>query len=202
MDTKTITKMIELARTMTRCEQAPGLSVLRHGQLVRRRYEDLVGHLRDGKPLAMDWKLPDWCADPLAVEGLPDDGTMAWYQVFHDCGKPAVLTYDEEGKRHFPGHADASRDAWLRAGGSQEVADLIAMDMDAHLLKHEGVPEFAARAQARALLLTALAEIHANAEMFGGRESISFKSKWKNLDRRGKAVLAEIRRIQQGKENA
>jgi len=196
------TRMIELARTMTRCEQAPGLSVLRHGQLVRRRYADLVGHLRDGRPLSMDWKLPEWCFDPLAVEGLPDDATMARYQVFHDCGKPAVLTVDAEGRRHFPGHAEASRDAWLAAGGSREVADLIAMDMDAHLLKHEGVPEFARRPQARALLLTALAEIHANAEMFGGRDSVSFKAKWKNLDRRGKAVLAEIRRIDAGRENA
>jgi len=195
-------KMIELARTMTRCEQAAGLSVLRHGQLVRRRYADLVGHLRDGDPLSMDWKLPDWCSDPLAVEELPDDVTMAWYQVFHDCGKPAVLAVDDEGRRHFPGHAEASRDAWLAAGGSREVAELIAMDMDAHLLKHEGVPEFALRPQARALLLTALSEIHANAEMFGGTDSISFKAKWKNLDRRGKAVLNEIRRINAGKGNA
>lgn len=199
MSTKTITKMIGLARTMTHCEQAPGLSVLRHGQLVRERYADLVGHLRDGKPLAMDWKLPDWCYDPLAVEGLPDDRAMALYQVFHDCGKPAVLTYDDEGRKHFPNHAAASRDAWLEAGGPHVIADLIAMDMDALLLKHEGVPEFARRPQARALLLTALAEIHANAEMFGGRESVSFKSKWKNLDRRGKAVLAEIKRMNEGK---
>lgn len=35
------------------------------------------------------------------------------------------------------------------------------------------------------LLLVSLAEIHANSEMFGGQDSISFKSKWKQIDRRG-----------------
>jgi hypothetical protein len=35
------------------------------------------------------------------------------------------------------------------------------------------------------LLITSLAEIHANAELFGGVDSVSFKSKYKQIDRRG-----------------
>jgi hypothetical protein len=62
------------------------------------------------------------------------------------------------------------------------------MDMDVHLLKAEDIPEFAGRPQAAALLLTALAEIHANAAMFGGTESTSFKIKLKHLERRGKQI--------------
>ena len=69
----------------------------------------------------------------------------------------------------------------------------MAMDMDAHLLKSDGVAEFAARPQATALLLTALAEVHSNAAMFGGADSDSFKIKAKHLDRRGGQVMAEIR---------
>lgn len=62
--------------------------------------------------------------------------------------------------------------------------------MDVHLLKAVDIPEFKARPQAIALLLTGLAEIHANASMFGGLESTSFKIKWKHLDKRGRQICA------------
>src|SRR3546814_20997329 len=65
--------------------------------------------------------------------------------------------------------------AWLAAGGDPEIGDLIGMDMDVHLLKGDDVESFSKRPQARALLITALSEVHANASMFGGIESTSFK---------------------------
>lgn len=117
---------------------------------------------------------------------------MAEYHVFHDCGKPACLVIDEEGKRRFPNHAQVSKDLWLSLGGDERVGELIGMDMDAHLLREETLAEFAARPQAIPLLLTAIAEISANAEMFGGIESTSFKIKAKALAKRGKAVLKRI----------
>jgi hypothetical protein len=43
------------------------------------------------------------------------------------------------------------------------------------------------------LLIASLAEIHSNAEMFGGIESTSFKIKWKNIDRRGKQVFKYLK---------
>lgn len=39
------------------------------------------------------------------------------------------------------------------------------------------------------LLVTGLAEIHANAEMFGGLNSIGFKIKYKQINQRGKQIL-------------
>jgi hypothetical protein len=42
---------------------------------------------------------------------------------------------------------------------------------------------------AMTLLVAALAEIHSNARLFGGIDSVSFKSKWKNWDRRGKQII-------------
>ena len=39
------------------------------------------------------------------------------------------------------------------------------------------------------LLVTALAELHANSTMFGGVDSTSFKMKWKRLDQRCKQLV-------------
>jgi peptidyl-tRNA hydrolase len=181
-----------LLDSMRSCEQTPGLTVLRHGEMVRDHYRDLMDHLRYGSPLRGEWRLPDWIRDPLLLEGLPSDGVMAEYHVFHDCGKPLCRTVDTDGRQHFPGHAAASEKAWLDAGGDPEVGDLIGMDMDVHLLKDEGVAEFSLRPQALALLLTALSEVHANASMFGGIESTGFKIKAKHVAKRGRAILKAI----------
>lgn len=184
-------KLDALLVQMRACEQTHGMSVLDHGRLVRDRYFELMRHLRDEIPLDTEWKLPGWLDEhrQLVLERLLPDPIVADYTIHHDCGKPAVLTIDEDGRRHFPGHAAASERIWREIGGDPEVATLIGMDMDAHVIKDADVPEFAARPQACTLLLVALSEIHANAGMFGGIESTSFKIKWKQLDRRGKAVM-------------
>lgn len=181
-----------LTTSMESCDQMPGLSVLAHGEMVRDYYRDLIGHLRDGKPLAYEWRLPEWIHGPLVMRSLPDDGVMSEYHLFHDVGKPACRTVDEEGRQHFPDHAAVSARVWREAGGCEEVAHLIASDMDVHLLKGDGVEAFAQRPEARALLLTGLSELHANASMFGGVESTSFKIKWKNLDKRGRGIVKAI----------
>jgi hypothetical protein len=61
--------------------------------------------------------------------------------------------------------------------------------MDIHLLKAGGVEEFAKKPHALTLLLTGLAEVHSNANMFGGIESTSFKIKYKSICQRGKQIL-------------
>lgn len=177
---------------MRGCYQSPNLTILAHGIQVRDYYRDLIRHLKTGQPTRYSWRLPDWISDPRILNRLPEDRVMARYHLFHDCGKPFVRTIDEHGRQHFPDHARASAKAWAAAGGDPEIGRLIAMDMDIHLLKDAGVPEFAARPEAIGLLLTGLAEIHANAAMFGGQDSISFKSKWKQIDRRGRAILNHL----------
>ncbi len=96
------------------------------------------------------------------------------------------------GKQHFPNHAAVTSSLWLSLTGEQDVARLMGMDMDIHLLKGDGVPEFAIRPEAATLLLTGLAEVHANAAMFGGIESTSFKMKFKHLKRRGNAISRHL----------
>jgi len=178
-----------LIETMTSCEQTAGMTILQHGEMVAAYYADLLNHLERGNPLKYQWRLPEWASRPEVLDALPSREIMGEYHLFHDCGKPACLTFDEDGRRHFPNHTAVSKETWLQAGGSEEIGMLIGMDMDAHLLKADNLEEFATRPQAQALLLTALAEIHANAAMFGGIESTSFKIKWKHIDKRGRQIM-------------
>lgn len=182
---------------MRECFQFQTMSVLDHGLSVHEWYRDLYAHLTEGKPLQRLWRMPDWITDPLIPQKLLDFELLQTYQVYHDCGKPFCRTVDDLGRQHFPDHAEASRKRWLECSdGSPEalrIAHLIAMDMDAHLLKADGIAEFAAREEAISLLVTALCEIHSNADMFGGIESTNFKIKWKQLDKTGKRILTHIR---------
>lgn len=165
------------------------MSVLDHGESVHRYYLDLYDHIQHGEPLKYQWKLPAWIQEQALWERAISIETLSLYHTYHDCGKPVCLEVDQDGKRHFPEHARVSSQLWRDAGGPEDVARLIGMDMDIHLLKDEGVPAFVERPECATLLLTGLAEIHSNASMFGGIDSTSFKMKWKALDRRGKKIV-------------
>lgn len=185
-------KLALLEIEMKACEQTAGMSVLRHGELVRDFYDDLIAHLETGSPLKGEWKLPDWVADPRVLERQLGKDIVRQYALYHDCGKPAVRTVDEDGRhQHFPGHAAASERIWLEIGGDHQIGRLIGMDMDIHTIKDADVTEFACRPEAATLMLVGLSEIHANASMFGGIDSVSFKMKWKQIDKRGRAILKQ-----------
>lgn len=186
---------------MLTCFQFQNMNVLQHGESVAQWFEELYDHLADGLPLASEWRLPDWIKnkDPLLLSALAlmDKDLLRIYQIYHDCGKPLCRTVDDEGRQHFPNHAEVSSRRFLACSDgsqrAQDIARLIAMDMDIHLLKSEGLAEFASRPEAIALLLTGLCELHSNAQMFGGISSTSFKIKWKQLDRMGKRILDLMR---------
>ena len=209
---------------MRSCPQMPGLSVLQHGESVNAFFLDLHAHLTQGSGLTNEWRLPSWVHDAQILPGLLPLDILSEYQIMHDCGKPRCRTVDAEGRQHFPDHARVSAETYRQisqvtsqenpdpatspddvpSGDRQAAQDrdltiirLISMDMDAHLLKSEDLPAFAQRPEAISLLVTALCEIHANAVMFGGIESTSFKIKWKHLEKRGRQVLAERARSRQ-----
>lgn len=201
-------RLRSLCREMEATEQMPGLDVLAHGAMVAERLRMLLDHLEGRVDLSSNpsWRLPAWLESHrgfLLERVLPWD-VLERYATMHDCGKPAVRVLGEDGRVRFPGHAESSGDVWralgdaLHAPGSTEalfheqVERLIRSDMDVHLLKDEGVAAFAHRPEAVSLLLTGLAEVHANASMFGGVDSVGFKSKWKHLDRRGRAILRAL----------
>ena len=99
---------------MKDCEQTKGQSVLQHGISVKNYTFDLLNHLRFGTPLKYEWKLPDWVYEhkDLILSDLPSDKVLKYYTVLHDCGKPYCLEIDDEGRRHFPNHANVSADVY------------------------------------------------------------------------------------------
>lgn len=192
----------QVTSDMKNCEQMKGLSVYEHGEMVRDYFLDLYNYL-NGESLKYTWKLPDWLESNkefiLNEINKFDLNQISTYHLYHDCGKPYCKTIDEEGKQHFPDHANVSHKVWTELGGDEFVGTLIQQDMDIHLLKAEGLEEFCNRPHAVVLLLTGLAEIHANATLFGGIESTSFKIKWKHIDKRGKAIIKNLNEKQNEK---
>lgn len=68
--------------------------------------------------------------------------------------------------------------------------------MDIHTIKAKDLDEFSENnSRALTLLLSGLSEIHANAEMFGGLESTSFKIKYKQIDSRGKQIIKKTKEM-------
>jgi hypothetical protein len=183
----------QLIEDMKACEQTKGMNVLEHGELVRNYYHDLFFHLyEEDTSLSYEWKLPDWVYEnkKFIIDNLVNDYIMQEYLIMHDCGKPYCKVVDEEGKQHFPDHATISYLTYIRLYPEKRtIAELIKHDMDVHCLKSEGLEEFSKNPLAISLLIAGLCEIHANASMFGGIDSTSFKIKWKQIDRKGKQIL-------------
>jgi len=178
-------------------------SVLEHGESVRDHLFDLLDHLQYGESLKYDWKIPSWIYEYkyLILDKIYDRFTLEEYTVYHDCGKPYCKTVDAEGKVHFPNHAEVSSEVFSSVfkssfghwNGQNDVSELIRMDMDIHTMKAEDIVKFAESPHAITLLITGLSEIHSNAKMFGGLDSVNFKIKWKQIDKRGKQILKLIK---------
>lgn len=193
------TKIRKLSALMESCPQTEGQNVLQHGRSVREHYFTLIDYINGDISLenAPNWRIPEWVDENLETikKHLLSRYVMDRYLTLHDCGKPAVRTIDENDKQHFPNHAESSEQVYLstfKEHADETVAYLIRHDMDAHLLKNDGVEAFAANPTAISQLLAALAEVTSNAAMFGGIESTSFKIKFKQINQRGKAVLNAI----------
>jgi len=179
---------------MSSVEQTNGQTILQHGESVWEYLSDLIQYLKTGKSVHV-WRIPEWLEEnkDKILENLFDLDTIQTYAVYHDCGKPFCRTVDDQGKVHFPNHAQVSYETWLKVSDNRDVAGLILNDMCIHTMKAEDVPEFCKnRRQACTLILSGLAEVHSNARMFGGIESQSFKIKWKQIDRRGKAIVKNL----------
>jgi hypothetical protein len=187
-----VRSLAQLRTSMRNCEQTSGLSVLEHGLQVAKYFEDLRSHIVCGTPLKYEWKIPEWVVDKDLWSRLLPLDVVREYQIYHDCGKPFCMEKDEQGRVHFPEHARVSGELWKHMGRNERAGRLIEQDMDVHLLKAIGTEDFSKRDNAVTLLLTGLSEVHANASMFGGIESVSFKIKYKQINKRGKAIIKEI----------
>jgi hypothetical protein len=177
----------DLHQAMAACEQAPGHNMLQHGQAVHDHYRRLVAQLE-----AQEAPCPELAAI-YARCTWPAVTALERYHLYHDCGKHLVLAVDAEGKRRFPGHAEASAQQYaLLFPEDTWSQQLIRRDMDFHTLRGDDLLALCQDPLAPVLYLTAWAEVHANATMFGGFHSDSFKIKAKRLVQAGKKLLNSL----------
>lgn len=164
--------------------------VLAHGKDCWARYYGLTRAL--ARKEAYSGADPQWLTqfgEQLLAHQQPGYD-MAEYLVNHDCGKAATYCVDEQGRAHFPGHAEKSAQMWRQAGRSEVQARLMELDMALHTMPVSEMAEFAKNPLAPSLLLATYAQLHSNAQsVFGGLESDSFKMKLKALNRRAKALI-------------
>lgn len=177
-------------------EQTRGQTIYQHGLSVQQHLFDLISHLKTGSDLS-DWRLPSWLLDfkEQILANLHSEDVLAAYTLFHDVGKPFCRVVDMDGKVHFPNHAAVSREAYLKASGDLIVSNLIGWDLLIHISSSEDIKLYCniwSIKDAVTLLLTALSELHSNSILFGNNdnlESISFKIKYKQIEKRGKQIL-------------
>ena len=189
-----------LYTAMHKCPQGPKETTAGHCLSVAQQYRALATRLihpawAEKAYVNRTQHLPKWFETwkTQLASAIENHGGLArTYLEWHDCGKPFCLEYDAQGRAHFPDHAKRSAQLWERVGGSPEVAQLMEQDMDLHTLPPSAMPEFAQRKHAALLLVAALAAVNANAKMFGGFESDSFKIKAKQLEARGKRLCAAL----------
>lgn len=101
-----------------------------------------------------------------------------------------VKTIDDQGRVHYLGHEEASCDYWLRHFPKKvEVSWLILNDMFFHTCSSKELESCKLNIKDLCTLwLVSLAEINANATLFGGVDSTSFKIKFKQIKQRGKQL--------------
>lgn len=182
-----------MVQAMLVCEQTKGQTIYQHGLSVEQYFNFILDHLKGTYPLPNGWRIPTWL-DQYKEEILSnyDKNHASTYLLFHDCGKPWCRE-NVNGTVHFPNHAEVSRNIFLSVNGNQKVAQLISWDMVIHTESAEEIDRYCREkwetSDAVTLLIAALAEIHSNSRLFGGIDSVSFKAKWKTIDRRGRQIL-------------
>jgi hypothetical protein len=169
---------------MSLCNQTVNQTVLEHGYSVHNWFNKIIN--KD-----VDLKIPDWLNLDEIIPHLYPFDIIKTYQIYHDCGKPFCKTVDEQGS-HFKDHAQISSEIYFELTGDQLVSNLIRWDMFLHTctsLELESQLSNFPKAFWYTLILTALAELHSNAQMFGGIQSDSFKMKWKKWNQRSRQIF-------------
>lgn len=169
---------------MNTCYQFQEQTTLEHGYAVYDAYLRLMKE--QGNEPKPEWLKENfnWFASKQLCPEI-----LKYYLIYHDCAKFKTISIDSAGNQHFLDHAQASKQLWEELFGESMVSELIGRDMDMHLLKPSLISSYDRPDLMPTLLVCALAELHANAAMFGGFDSISFKIKFKALSRLGNTFI-------------
>ena len=169
----------QLLLNMRQCFQFKDVDMYEHGLLVNREYVNIITSLNEG---LLSEVLPTDLIDLYKNKSVLDFSLMMKYQILHDCGKPLCREVDEEKRVHYPEHAKVSHQQIVRLFPEEiDLQYLVLHDMDFHTLKPDQLKELAESKYGFSLYLTAWAELMANATMFNGFDSVSFKIKRKHL---------------------
>lgn len=175
---------------MKTTEQTSGQSILQHGLSVYQYTYKLLNKNIEG------FRLPQWWSEyeDAIYANLHDFKTIKHYTIWHDIGKPYCLEIDSEGKRHFPNHAQKSKEIWdSHFPDRKDVSKLIEYDMAMHTMSAEDILGLGlSNKDLCTLIISSLAELHSNADMFGGIESTSFKIKFKKWSKTAGRICEKL----------
>lgn len=122
------------------------------------------------------------------------DDIIREYAIYHDIGKPDSLVIDENGKKHYPDHANISANLYEKYNNHNENCDIISSLIRNDMLFHvnngyEILSKITNPQHLATLLCASLAELYANKQMFGEE---SFKIKYKKLAKKAKLILGYL----------
>ena len=184
----------DVIEDMKSCYQIPNKqTVWEHGESVRENLLKIYDFCSEGKDLPIHWPIPDWLNSHKKSirQVLYSKELLGRYALFHDLGKPYCSEKDPDGQVHFVDHEKVSAKFWNNLFPNEDlIYKLILNDLKIHKLKATEVEEFCLdKRLAVNLLLSGLAAIYSNQELFGGLESTSFKIKFKTIKQRGKQIM-------------
>jgi hypothetical protein len=159
-------------------------SVYDHCISVRNKLEQLLDSNTKG------FILPSWYNKNIDKinSSITNKEELYNYAEFHDSGKPFCFIKDEKGY-HFPNHEKISKEINSKLFNNDNINWLTEHDMFFHTCSANDVDSIKENKLSIPLLISSLAAIHANLDMFGGIDSLSFKIKWKQIDRRGNRLF-------------
>ena len=179
-----------LIEKMESFEQTKGQNIYQHGLSVWEYAKKISSGQFDGM------KIPEWFQESYfqIINQIVPYKTLKRYCIFHDCGKPFCRVIDEEDRQHFPNHADISAVIYKQTFPDDHIGEwLVRNDMALHMGSAKDIQKLCEETEDKRLLLTliisAFAEVHSNASMFGGIDSTSFKIKWKKINQRAKQIV-------------
>lgn len=192
------TDIEQLHNAMRNTYQFEDIDMIKHGEMVYEQYQklmDAIEHKNEQyfKDIGFTF---DWEFIEKLYQNQYDLDNMESYQIYHDCGKHLSKTIDENGKIHYPNHAQHSSDLYGKYFDNKIAQDLILKDLNFHTFKSEEMAKWLETENKQtlaSLYLTAWAEILANSSMFGGIESESFKIKRKRLIQHGKKLKESLK---------
>jgi hypothetical protein len=168
--------------------QHKDMNMLQHGENVWLQTQQIISN--------KNLDLPKWFLDNHSeiINQIYHPDILKTYTIYHDIGKSFCLTIDSEGKRHYPNHAQVSKEKFLEIFPNKKIeAELIGLDMLFHTKNYTEIEALQLpNATLFTLLVVSFAEIFANAEMFNGKNSDSFKIKYKKLDKIGKKLIHRL----------